>query len=184
MDQQPTADPEEAEDSNLPNGRRWRDIFVEKFLIAVLAAATLGIVNHLFWQRQEQAKKKDFYFQEKTKVYSLVSSNLTELITDINARIEQNKEPDSAKKTREISRLDGKIDADNAQLGVQFSYVKVYFRAEALKKVDECRDAIARVDRSTTEYLRRESELGQCAQGLADLLAAETRQEFSEFNSR
>ena len=156
------------------------DIVFEKLVVAVLAGATLAIVNHLFWQRQDRSKKQDFYFQEKTKVYSQISSELTQLIVDLNSRVDQSQSESSDKTV--VARLDDKIDDDLVKLSTQLSYLKVYFAADAVKKADDCRGVIGAIDRTATEFHRPDSPLGHCAQELSDLLAAETRQEFAEFS--
>ncbi len=156
----------------------WREIIFVNWMTVILSGIILSTLNHCYWQKQEEFKKREIYLQEKIKIYSSVSKELTNLIMHINLITYIKKENPSDKK--KIDELQSKINNILSECGKYFSFVKIYFDEKANTKVNTFANTLYKYSLETKkEMITKDSNLYKEAKDLADQLSAELSEDFT-----
>lgn len=152
----------------------WREIIFVNWMTIILSGIVLSTLNHLYWQKQEEFKKREIYLQEKVKIYSSVSKELTNLIMHINhITYLKNKSPSDKK----VNELQSEANNILSECGKYFSYIKIYFSQESTVKTEAFADILHNLPTDNPEFITTKSGLYKKAKELADQLSSEIKED-------
>jgi hypothetical protein len=170
------------------DGFFWRPFLCEKIGAALVTGFILALVAYLFAGWQEDAKRRDFYFQEKLKTFTRVASQGTGLLNDLNTLVQLNTDAEPANATAvkaEKQRMLGKIDGELSELSTGMIQAKIYFSDPIRKKTAELHDLIMKhYDTEITNMIQPNAPVMQAALDWARLAGEELTNEFHKILPR
>ncbi|MBI5749605.1 MAG: hypothetical protein HZA00_10820 [Nitrospinae bacterium] len=156
----------------------WREIIFVNWMTVILSGIILSTLNHYYWQKHEDVKRRGIYLQEKIKTYSSVSKELTNLIMHINLITDlKNKNPSDKKK---INELQSEINNILSECGKYFSFIKIYFSQEANTKVEKFAEDLREYSqKKSKEIIDEKSSIYVKAKDLTNKLSTEIKKDFN-----